>query len=216
MLGSSIIDLVIAKMEEYSPFSTSSDEHLLAGGDVLQEIKPVYSYIHAHLSEAADEMLKMIPIHRLSTIKKDGIIGSFISVDKDDSSIGTIEKQSDWLRLHTLQLIDWTRPIHTVVHPDEPIYTLQFNRWTRGTPQKPIVTDDGQYLHYYSTNISSPVRIRKYSYISSFTESTDYPRDVAELIALNTARKVYEIYGNTEQGSAMTNELKVVLENMKL
>lgn len=215
MLGSDIIDLVIVKMEEHSPFSIKPGEKMLAGGDIMEEIKPVYSYIETHLHEAADEILLAIPIQHLADIKENGD-SLVIKEDKNDSSICVINKPYNWLRLHTLWINGWQRPVHNVIYPENPMYALQFNRWSRGTPQKPVVTDDGLFLHCYSVKDNGTLSIREFFYISHFDKGTDYPRDIAELISLNTARKVYEVFGNTEQSSAMSNEIKVVLENMKL
>ena len=215
MLGSDIIDLVIVKMEEHSPFSIKPGEKMLAGGDIMEEIKPVYSYIETHLHEAADEALLAIPLQHLAEVKENG---NFVTIetDTDDSTICSISKPYDWLRLYTLWLSSWQRPVHTVIYPEHPMYALQFNRYTRGTPQKPVVTDDGKFLHCYIIKDKSVVTFKEFSYISHFNDGIDYPREIAELIALNTARKVYEVFGNTEQSSAMSNEIKVVLENMKL
>ena len=42
-----------------------------------------------------------------------------------------------------------------------------------------------------------------------------YSENVAEAITLNCAKKIYEVFGNTEQVGLMNNELKSVLEILK-
>ena len=400
MLGKDIRELVIVKMEEHTPFGDKSGEKLLAGGDVLSEVKPIYSYIDATLHEAADEALQVIPVHRLTPIAidlltdehlgrkyvalnirgkryyqatsgdvsvgsvygktaayaggktshngallidvsaasitftpqgegssavtayrwsagdivgqtdyycfaslsgvfyyttdvpasvgmdvyKDDFTVPYASVtsvtssssetpvvffggwvtddgeeiytlgpampklgdtyytytnsamtvsdeivemgliavataaaDANDELIGTITKPVDWLRLHTLRMNGWSRPVHVVVRPDQPLYNQQFSRWQRGTAQKPVVIDDGKALHYFSQPASATMeQIDNLLYVPHFNEYTDYPADVAEAIALITAGKVYEIFGMKEQIEIFIKEIESVITTMRL
>lgn len=212
MLGSDIKNLVIVKMEEYSPFGQDGSEPILAGGDILSEVKPIYSYIDANIVEAANEMLLICPLHRLTSIATD-VNNAVVIQNISDGSIGTITKPNDWLRLHTLQMQGWRRPVHDVVFKDNPLYIYQFTEWTRGTAQKPIVTDDGNTLSYYSQPDKSGV-IVKFSYIKLFNLTINYPLEVAELIALNTASKVNGLFGNIEQVKQIQAEIQSDLQIM--
>lgn len=280
MLGKEITNLVIVKMEEYSPYGPSKGSTLLAGGDLLDEVKPVYSYIAQHLAEAANEMLTIAPIHKL--LYKDAGMGAV--VDTDDKQTGYIPLPVDFLRVHTLRMNGWTRPLHRLTHEGDPAYTLQFSRWTRGTRQKPVAilngggstftmkdvemkivsndefleeyaawesdcmengewtikywqtTPDGivhkayydkekeqtdveefttARLQYFSVPESNTHTVDTFYYIPKFSDSCDYDRSIAELIALHCARKVYEVYGNADQVSMITNEINSVLENLR-
>lgn len=153
MLGKEITNLVIVKMEEYTPYGPSSGSTLLAGGDRLNEVKPVYSYIAQHLAEAANEMLMIAPIHKL--LYKDARMGAVVS--EDDMQTGYIPLPVDFLRLHTLRMNGWTRPIHALTHEGDPAYTLQFMRWTRGTCQKPvaILNGHGETLPFKEITVES-------------------------------------------------------------
>lgn len=341
MLGKDITELVVTKMEEHTPFGPKSAT-LLAGGDHLDEVKPVYSYIRQSLAEAANEMLAIIPVNHL-VYKTANVTGK---ANGEDQHIGTIQMPNDFLRLHTLRMDGWTRPVHYAIPAEHPAYTLQFSRWTRGTKQKPVVTidgvntkavynpplrelsllvynvysdvdwilakkyawvlisdettqlyihgdfklnsqtiatktisktlqkgepvvfnaaeelaaayegsssdydeisnvrivaefawtdpsqrrsniyiydADGQYthdeyvkeLHYYSCDESATHEVKDFKYIPCFDGDTDYEYRVAELIALQCARKVYEIYGQTEQANMLTNEINSVMENLR-
>lgn len=280
MLGKEITNLVIVKMEEYSPYGPSKGSTLLAGGDLLDEVKPVYSYIAQHLAEAANEMLTIAPIHKL--LYKDAGMGAI--ADMNDKQTGYIPLPADFLRIHTLRMNGWTRPLHQLTHEGDPAYILQFTRWTRGTRQKPvailngggstfplaevdvkIVTDaefvaeyaawenecmgkgewsvkywqtipDGKVhkayyntenkqaevveyttakLQYFSVPENNTHTVDTFYYIPKFSDSYDYDRSIAELIALHCARKVYEVYGNTEQVGMITSEINSVLENLR-
>lgn len=50
---------------------------------------------------------------------------------------------SDFLRLVTLQMSDWSRPIQTLVGEDSAEYRKQSNKYLMGTPKKPV----GALLH---------------------------------------------------------------------
>lgn len=218
MLGKNIKDLVIVKMDEHTPYGPSTP--LLAGDDA-NEIKPIESYINETLEQAANEMLLIAPIHLLQYKELDAIG----TPSEEDKRIGTIALPDDFLRLHTLRMKGWIRPCHVVNHEGDPIYTLQFKRWTRGTKEKPVVIIDGRdkdsekawTLHYYSVDASETTHeVKTFKYVPRFDGEMDYERSIAELIALHCARKVYEVYGNTEQVGIMTNEINSVLENMRL
>ena len=280
MLGKEITNLVIVKMEEYTPFGPSSSATLLAGGDRLNEVKPVYSYIEQHLAEAANEMLMIAPIHKL--FYNDARMGAV--VDSDDKQIGYIPLPADFLRIHTLRMKGWTRPVHTLIHEGHPVYIKQFNRWRRGTCQKPVAIFNGRgsnlplkevditivsiksfedeyaswemecakkgewtdkywqtypdgtihksyydqtdkkpkiveytpaCLQYFSVPESNTHTVDTFYYVPKFSDTCDYDRSIAELIALHCARKIYEVYGNAEQVGMMTNEINSVLENLR-
>ena len=219
MTGSAIKDLVIVKMEEKSAFGPETDENLLAGNDILDGVKPIYDYIDASMSEAANEMLLTLPLHRLASV----------AVEIDDDSVlrdteiiingkmtytrtGKIWKPDNWLRFYTLWLVGWERPVYEVIFPSNFAYIHQFNESTRGTPQKPVVTDDGNWLHFYSIPEGMPASIKQFLYIPKFSLVQDYPIDVAELIALNVARKVFEVFGATEQVKIMQGEIESLLK----
>lgn len=262
MLGSAIKNLVIVKMDEYTPYSPTSP--LLAGGDDFEQVKPVESYIDQSLFEAANEILSIVPIHKL----RYKVADVECIPDANDSCIGKIAVPDDFLRLHTLWMEGWRMPVHSVIHAYDPAYSLQFVRWTRGTKQKPVVTitgignntviegsmydnthmflpsianmdaegyvplnvavDNEDYAHFVGSatqgvkyllnyySVDSGVHYAKeFKYIPVFNIETEYEDSVAELIALQCARKVFEVFGNTEQAGVMTSEINSVLDNIR-
>ena len=211
MLGKGIENRVIVKLEEYTPFDTA-DYPLLAGGDVLEEHKPIYSYVHQHLSEAANEMLLTLPLHRLN-YKQASTSGA---PDSKDNRTGSISLPGDYLRLHTLRMSGWVRPVHKVVREGDAEYALQFSEWTRGTKQKPVVAESNDRLSYYSVDAGATHNVSSFLYIPRFDEKQEYDDQAAEAIALHCARKVCEVFGITEQITILTNEINSVLENMRL
>lgn len=225
MLGSEIRNLVLAKLDEYTPYGPDNGRTLLAGGDSLIEVKPVYKYLELHLAEAANEKLMEVPIHRLRYKES----SPSAVADTNDNRIGDIALPSDFLRLHTLRMKGWTFPIHESYYPGHPVYENQKYEWTRGNIRKPvaIVTGLGEVvssssnttvkkLHYYSVAPSDTHEVLDFKYISKFESTTDYDDKVAEVIALNAARKICEAFGMTEQIGILTGEMNAVMENMRL
>ena len=210
-------------MEEHTPFK--NDMHLAFGngGDVYDEVRPIDSYINAQMPQAANEMLRVMPIALLRYVDPQR---KTCTPDTDDNRIGSIALPTDFLRLHTLRMKGWARPVHIAYKENDPEYTLQFNEWTRGTKQKPAVTIDGNgpvtaesnragALHYYSVDAGAEHTAKVFWYIPVFDKNNEYDSDAAELIALNCARKVCEVFGMTEQTTFFTNEIKNVLENVR-
>ena len=228
MQGSDIVDLVIVKLEEKSSFLTRNGEGvggpILSSGDNIDELKPVYSYINAHIGQAANEVLLAAPLNRLIPVDGSKMKvtqeGSEVEVQRPISSNGRVELPNNFLRLYSIQANDWERPVHKAITKTDHLYTLQYNKFTKGTKIKPVVVYSGvrgsespQYLDLYSTSENT---LKEFLYIPEYTNETEYNRDVAEAIALNCAKKVLEVYSMTDKAAAMNNELNVVLSSMNL
>lgn len=207
----------MAKMDEYTPYGPEHGATLLAGGDSMKQVKPIYEYLDLHLKEAANEMLMVAPVHKLHYSEEDVTP----TADTEDNRIGSFVLPDDFLRLHTLRMKSWSRPIHKSYFPGHPVYDLQQMEWSRGNKRKPVAVVDGigdtdaRVLRYYSVD-AGVHEVLDFKYVAGFDEDAEYEADVAELIALHTARKICEAYGMTEQLQLMTNEINSVLENMRL
>lgn len=214
MTGADIRNLVITKLEERSAFlANNTSGPILTGGDNLSELKPVYDYVDEQLPIAANEVLLSVPIHKLfpTTLTS-------VTPTSNQDGTGVIELPDDYLRLALLQMTEWSVPVHIAISADHPLYKQQFNKYTRGHKNKPVVvySNNGskQYLEYYS--VASNHTVKTLSYIKKFEIADEYHDTVAELIALNCAKKVYEVFGNTEQVSLMTSEIQNVQNVMLL
>lgn len=214
--GTDIRGLVIVKLEERSPYlmAGGSNGPILSGGDSLSELKPIYGYIDEQLPIAANEVLLSVPIHKLYPVE-----AYSPTVESNADGTGKITLPEDFLRLALLKMKEWSVPIHMAISADHPLYRLQLNKYTRGHAQKPVVVyssdyDMNQYLEYYS--VEKDHTVEKLSYIKMFDMADNYHDTVAELIALNCAKKIYEIYGNTEQVTLMTSEIQNVQNVMLL
>lgn len=216
MSGSGIVNLVITKLEERSAFLNpdSNMGPLLSGDDSLNDLNPVYSYINTQLAEAANEVLMIAPLNHL--IPTD-ITNAVVADDIKDGT-GIIVIPEDYLRLYTLKMKDWAKPVHEAIGKGHPIYSQQFNKYTRGIPEKPVAVYSGTattpHIRYYSVYDSH--KVEELSYIPRFSSDNEYTDKMSEAIALNTAKKVMEVFGNAEGVTIMQNELTSVLGNMQL
>lgn len=215
MTGADIRYLVITKLEERSAFlADSTNGPILSGGDNLSELKPVYDYVDEQLPIAANEVLLSAPIHKLSANKKEGAELS----TSNSNGVCTIILPDDFLRLVMVKLTEWNIPVSIPISVDHPLYRYQYNKYTRGHQDKPVVAyvdkADAKILECYSYEKISEVEIL--SYIKKYDEKTEYNDTIAELIALTCARKVFEVFGNAEQVTMMTSEIDNVLKAMLL
>ena len=215
MKGSDIKNLVIVKLEEKSAFlpNDGASGPVLSGGDILNELKPIYSYIDEQLSIAANEVLKIAPLSMI-----------YPAFDDEDMLLldgNELKVPDDFLRLYSIKASDWSRPVHTAITKEHPLYIQQHNPYTCGSKTKPVVVYDGEVdgvnktLKLYSTEVEDADSI-DFTYVRKFGDKESYSDSIAEAIALNCAKKVYEIYGNTEMATTMQSELTAVLNNMQV
>ena len=220
MNGADIRNLVITKLEERSAFlSDNSNGPILSGGDNLGELKPIYDYVDKQLPIAANEVLLSAPLHKLYATAMPSPTSS-----PNTDGTGVITLPQDFLRLHTLKMQEWSVPLHIAISVDHPLYRHQLNKYTRGHKDKPVAVlnhiiqplPEVEYnlLTYYS--VENNHTVDKLWYIKEFEMADEFNDTVAEMIALNCAKKIYEIYGNTEQVGLMTTEIQNVQNAMLL
>jgi hypothetical protein len=211
--GAEIKDLVIVKLEEYSQFMTKGGDSgpVLFDWENLDEIKPIYSYIDKQLQESADEVLSFAPLHKLYPV-----VLSDHTVEASNDGTGVITLPDDYLRLYRIKMLEWSTPVSIAISVDHPLYRDQFNRYTRGHQDKPVVVfmtkGTTKTLSYYS--VKENHAISELLYIKHFDEQDKYDNSVAELIALNCAKKVLEVFGNTEQVNLIASEMQNVKNTM--
>jgi hypothetical protein len=81
---------------------------------------------------------------------------------------------------------------------------------------KPVVVLDESKLYCYSVKHGAECTVKEFRYVPLFSEAGEYSENIAELIALNCAKKIYEIFQNAEGVNAMANEIKSAMEALAL
>ena len=218
MLGEEIKRKVVVKLEEFSPYAPNDEEvgPLLTGQDRLDEVKPIYSYIDETLPQAANEILLVAPLDKLESERADRRVCVHEYESRVTGKVCTISLPPDFLRLRVLRLNTWTHAVAVAQHPNTPLALSQDNAWTMGKFTKPVVVLDECKLYCYSVKPGAEISIKEFRYIPSFDEAMEYSDSIAELIALNCAKKIYEVFQNAEGVTMMAKEIESAMNAIGL
>lgn len=168
LLLSDIYAYVKARIDE---ISNNEDASLVTGDQAVEDLEKVIKAVTVaavrkiHL-EAPNILLKeSVAFTSQSSDTEESTEGeqtrSSSSSDESDTpsttptAIGTqyykhtLNAPSDFLRLVTLQMSDWSRPIQTLVGEDSAEYRKQGNIYLMGTPLRPV----GALLHHGATPV---------------------------------------------------------------
>lgn len=143
-----IIHMVMVKMDELTPFP----EGLVLLSPPTAPLKPIEETINSILNECANDLLLAHPIHRLTADRATPVI-----VGQTDGS-GLLLLPTDFLRLVSLKIVGFNRPVTEVITVADPRYKLQYQAHTRGGKAKPTATRETAFvtntlvdsLHYFS------------------------------------------------------------------
>lgn len=141
-------------LEELSPFEEPSALLAVPNNDV----KPVESYIQDTLNKAFDDVLMFAPLHLVRTTVS---TPNSISITVDDG-VGYMNQPTDYLRLHTMLVKGWSRPVKAAISSEHPNYLLQRDSYTRGGCVKPVVAVNDSTIELYSVPDNPEVEVFKY------------------------------------------------------
>lgn len=226
MTREELVQKVKVKLEELSPFDYDKTNMIalqeLHPNDKQLEVNPIYSYIEASLDDSCNEVLKIIPLHMITPRVYDHQSNEQIKGTKYYKVIYNLP--DDYLRLHSVQLTDWVRPIMDASSYEREDGVFSGNIYTMGKPTRPIVIEDygtsddimTKQLHCFSTrsgDANAPLR-----YVPKF-ETTDNNGDkegnsnkLANLYALMTAMNVQLVYGNENAYKQLSAEYQLLIK----
>lgn len=218
MLGEEIIRKVVVKLEEFSPYAPDHEDAgpLLSGQDKLEEIKPIYSYIEDTLPQAANEMLLIAPLDKLEIERADHRVCIHEYEKRTIGTVCTVSLPDDFLRLCSIRLGSWSHSVRKAEHANSVLAREQDNEWDMGVFTKPVVVLDSNLMYCYSVAPGAQYTVKEFRYVPTFSLIGEYNDNIAELIALNCAKKVYEIFQNVEGVTLMEKEIKSSLELLTL
>lgn len=215
MTRNAMIDAVLVKLEEYSPFS--APDNFTADSDMNGVIQPVRSYVEATLNAAIYEAVGMLPLRLLA---QDIIQNRSAAADVDTDGVGRIYlgtmQRADIIRIAEVRFQSWERGARPIDKTSQE-YALQCNPYTRGGSCKPVVVwdrDNGQdILECYSLEKRSANYTEKPTRLS-YIEQKGYlnTQRACDYAVLLCAIKVHDIYGNGTQAKAMSEELAQMLQ----
>ena len=156
----SLINYVKAKLDEIIP--EGEGVQFKVEGDVNTS-DPLNLLINAILDEAAERVLLNAPLHILDPVKSDVAEGTPETVD---NKTGYIVLADNFLRLVSLKMVEWQRPVMYAMKQTDPEYAVQKNKWVRGGIAKPKAAFATRTLTVGETTAQKRV-IEYYSVISS-------------------------------------------------
>ena len=125
--------------------------------------------IESKIEDAARLVMRDAPLHLLDGGKAFGESISWFS--REGVGGGYIALPSDFLRLVSFQMSDWSYPVNVAITEDHPLYPLQSSRYAgiKGNPQRPVVALSSQpiglVLEFYSCEAGEGVFVKRATYL---------------------------------------------------
>lgn len=208
-----IINYVKAKLDELVP----EGEGVLYNLETEPNISNPYDLlINAHLDEAAKNVLMTAPLHCL-TPKKDTTSSG--TADSGGAKTGYIALPADFLRLYSLKMTEWERPVTEAISITDPLYKLQKNAYVRGGVSKPVAalaariisTTPTNVIEYYS--VSSAHTIEWFLYIGE-VDAEYVQENLHDALAWICAGKIRQIIGDYDGAKTANEQAQLCYKNM--
>ena len=125
--------------------------------------------IESKIEDAARLVMRDAPLHLLDGGKAFG--ESIKGFSREGVGGGYIALPSDFLRLVSFQMSDWSYPVNVAITEDHPLYPLQSSRYAgiKGNPQRPVVALSSQpiglVLEFYSCEAGEGVYVKRATYL---------------------------------------------------
>lgn len=194
MTRDEIISLVQIKIDEISPFDS---------GEIVNN-----SLVNSLLNESANRLLEILPPYLAPITKYTGTATSY------DTYTGYVTLPSDFLKMTSFKMDDWSRPVTTFISDLHPVYRLQHNKYTRGGTEKPVCAligdSTGIILEYYSVKNSHT--IEKANYIAE-TLPEDLNDLLVEPLTWMCASIVFQIMEMPKQSELALNQVQQFINN---
>lgn len=202
MNRTALINQVKSKIDELSP-STAMIV------DVGQEdSKPIDTIIGDLLDESAKEVLLKAPIHRLPATSS----ANAATADAGDSTIGTIDVPTDFLRLVELKMTQWKRPVTELQQQGSKIAERQYNKYLRGGTVKPVAVLSHRatklVIEYFS--VETVHTVERFLYIKKDV-AENIPEILQDALCWICASRVLSVFGKTEDSKrAIDNAISLM------
>lgn len=125
--------------------------------------------IVSKIEDAARLVMRDAPLHLLDGGKAFGESIHWFS--REGVGGGYIALPTDFMRLVSFQMSDWSYPVNVAITEDHPLYPLQSSRYAgiKGNPQKPVVALStqpiGLVLEFYSCEAGEGVYVKRATYL---------------------------------------------------
>lgn len=176
-------------------------DEICASGDFIVDVdvensKPYDTIIDELLDESALEVLLKAPFYRLhiSTANLTAI------PDGNDNKIGTIFLPDDFVRLVSLRMNAWERPVTELAVQGDDVARMQSSKYLRGGVAKPVAvlrkSDKGYKVDYYSVTANDH-NIKEFLYIKKDTAENVADTELVDALCWICAAKTLGVIGQT-------------------
>lgn len=187
-----LVNMVRRKIDEVAAADTPLQAVTIADENSMDTI------IESLLDESAREILLKAPIYRLK------VTSATPSAQKNssDSTTGYIQVPEDFLRLVSMRMSDWQRPVVQLALQGDAVAMRQSNRHIRGGVAKPVgvlaKNEKGIVVEYYSTNAAEH-SVSEFLYIKSDTAENIKDAQMIDALTWICAGKTLSVMGNMTQ-----------------
>lgn len=137
--------------------------------DADEETLSLNEIIQSKIEEAVQIVESIAPIHMVG--EGNVFAENIVWFGEPGNGGGYTLLPTDFLRLITFQMSDWSYPVSTAISQDSPLYPLQKSRFpgVRGCPQRPVVAivprAIGITLEFYSCTSGENSRVIRARYL---------------------------------------------------
>ncbi len=187
-----LVNTVRRKIDEVAAADTPLQAVTIADENSMDTI------IESLLDESAREILLKAPIHRLE------VTSATPSAQKNssDPTTGYIQVPDDFLRLVSLRMSDWQRPVVQLAVQGDAIAMRQYNRHIRGGVAKPVGiagrNSEGVIVEYFST-LADQHSVSEFLYIKEVPAQDIKDSQMIDALTWICAGKVLSVLGNLTQ-----------------
>lgn len=198
MTRDQIIAIVRAKMDEINPL----DE-----GTTIKDPQ-----IDAQLDYAAINLIEVLPSVLAFPVDAGAVDAENLI---DDLSIDIV-CPSDFVRLHKLKLMHWTRSISSLLPADHPRIDLQIYKHLKATANRPVGvlsrSPDGDIITCYPPPDYTLYVVEEFIYVKRPASAESLNNQLIDMLAWNTASIVYAIHGQPEFSKLCQERLAHMIE----
>lgn len=199
MTRAELIELVLTKLDEKSPFDEPQSFIAADGDPSYDKVKPIKVYVDDLLDEAANDCLRMLP---LSLVGKD-VKHEAISDITVTNGVAEIALLHGYVRFVRVRANGWKKDVTSFITSSDPLYLLQQDENTRGKLCKPVAAFVPELLRLelYSFPGASKVESVDMYYIPcNKTAGSDtinpVNSSIDELIVIRCAELLCNVFGS--------------------
>lgn len=184
-----LVNTVRRKIDEVAAADTPLQPVTVADENSMDTI------IESMLDESAREVLLKAPVQRLTvTSASPSPVKSGV-----DKTAGYLQMPDDFLRLVSLRMSDWQRPVVQPAVQGDALAMRQHNKFIKGGPARPVGVigrnSQGIILEYYST-LAAEHSVAEFLYIKQDKAENIHDAQMTDALTWICAGKVLSIFGN--------------------